>query len=93
MAINAYVRGQLVRVAAVFTNSAGTAVDPTTVTVRVRAPSGTVTTPAATKDSVGNYHVDIDANTEGTWHYRFEGTGSNQGASEHQFVIENGVFG
>lgn len=92
MTINSYVRGVLVRASATFANAAGTAVDPTTVTFRVRAPNGTITTPSVVKDSVGNYHVDVDANAEGTWHFRWEGAGANQGAAEGQFTVADGVF-
>ena len=93
MAINAYARGTLVRASASFADGAGNAVDPTAVTARVRAPNGTVTAPAATKDGVGTYHVDIDADAEGAWHYRWEGTGANQAAAEGQFTVNVGVFG
>jgi uncharacterized protein YfaS (alpha-2-macroglobulin family) len=90
--INTYTRGELVRARATFTDAAGTKVDPTLVTARVRAPDGTLTTPAATKDATGEYHLDIDAGAEGTWHYRFEGTGAHQAAAEAQFTVAESRF-
>lgn len=98
MAINAFVRGQQVRVAAAITNAAGAAVDPTGLTFKVRAPAGTLTTKVygtdaeVVKDSTGNYHLDVDADAEGTWHYRWEGTGTNKGAGEGEFRVLDGVF-
>ena len=91
--INAYTRGTLVRAQAVFANAAGTLVVPTSVTFRVRAPDGTVTTPAVSNPSTGVYTTDIDANAEGDWHWRAEGTGAYQGAAEKQFTVTEGRFG
>lgn len=39
--MNAYDKGDLVRVTATFTNSAGAATDPTAVTCRVKSPTAT----------------------------------------------------
>lgn len=97
--INAYARGTLVRASATFASAAGAAVDPTTVRLKVRAPAGTVTTwthgidGQLVKDAAGAYHADIDANEEGVWHTRWEGTGANQAAAESQFTVNVGVFG
>lgn len=85
--------GDLIRVAAVFTNVAGTAVDPTAVFVKYKDPGGTVTTltygvdAALVRDSAGNYHVDIDADEAGTWTYRFFSTGTGQAANEKRFTV------
>lgn len=70
--------------------SGGVAADPTTVTATVRKPDGTTTnyTVAAgqiVKDSVGNYHLDIAADTAGRWSYKFAGTGA-------VIDVEQGVF-
>lgn len=84
-------KGDLVRVSAAFKDEAGAAVDPTTVSFTFRTPSGTETTflhgtdTELVKDSVGNYHVDIDANAGGSWHWRFVSTGTGQAASEGYF--------
>lgn len=88
-------KGQLVRVSAEFQNpSTGADVDPTTVKFDWRVGTGTVTTytypTTIVKDSVGNYHVDIDASTVGTYYWRFYGTGSNQAADEGSFEVVSG---
>lgn len=90
------IEGTLVRISATFTVS-GAATDPTTVTLKVRSPAGTVSTYTygagqVTKDSVGNYHKDVDASTSGRWLYRWEGTGTAQAADESAFDIEASAF-
>lgn len=86
---NTYDIGDLVRVSAVFTNSAGTAIDPTAVYVKYRTPAGVTTTltygvdVALVKDSVGHYHADISITAAGTWRYRWYSTGTGQASEEH----------
>ncbi|MCI0420075.1 MAG: hypothetical protein L0312_12765 [Acidobacteria bacterium] len=93
-----YDKGDIVRVSGAFTNDAGVAQDPTTVIFRFVNPAGTSTTytfgvdGALVKDSIGNYHVDIDANAEGDWHYRWESTGTGQAADEGQFRVDDSRF-
>lgn len=93
-----YYVGNLVRVSVVFTNSVGTAVDPTAVKCQVRTPAGVVTTytygtdPEVVKDSTGNYHLDVNASTEGLWRYRWYSTGTGQAAAEGAFDIPDSLF-
>lgn len=95
---NTYDKGDLVRVAAVFTNTAGTAIDPTAVLFQFRGPGvdttdytyGTDT--ELVKDSTGNYHVDINANASGKWYYRFYATGTGQSADEDYFAVARSKF-
>lgn len=94
--MSTYVRGSLVRVSGAFTNAAGTAVDPATVTFKSRSPDRSVALStlvygvdaALVKDSTGNYHVDVDANANGTWWWRWESTGMSQAADEGSFDVE-----
>ena len=51
---NAYDIGDLVRVSVVFKDSSGVDADPTAVTLTIRKPDLTTSTPATTKDSVGH---------------------------------------
>lgn len=93
-----YVVGNVVRCSNTFTDIAGTEIDPTTVAFKVQNPAGTITTytyptdPQLVKDSVGNYHVDISADSEGTWYYRFYSTGTGKAAFEGKFAVINSVF-
>lgn len=90
-----YDKGDLVRAAAAFTTTAGAATDPSAVFAKYTTPAGTVTTltygvdAALVKDSTGNYHVDIDASSVGTWTYRFYSTGTGQAAAEGEFFVKS----
>ncbi len=90
---NVFDIGDLVRVSAAFTDSAGMAIDPTAVYVKYRTPAGTTTTltygvdAALVRDSAGNYHADISATDDGDWHYRWYSTGSGQASEEHWFRV------
>jgi hypothetical protein len=96
--VNSYDKGDLVRSSGAFTNTAGTATDPTTIICRVRTPTGTTTTylyltdAALVKDSTGNYHVDINATESGVWWVRWEGTGTVVQAEEDSFFVEYSKF-
>lgn len=90
-----YDKGDLVRVSGAFANSSGTAIDPTVVRFSFTNPGGTTTSYVyptdvqLVKDSTGNYHVDIDAATVGTWLYRFYSTGTGQAAAEGEFFVKS----
>lgn len=91
---NSYDLGDLVRISGVFKDAAGEAIDPTSVSFRLRDPAGTVTTyvygvaAELVKDSTGNYHIDVGASASGTWRYRWQSTGTGQAAEEGAFVVE-----
>src|SRR4051812_25030190 len=92
-------KGALVRVTTTFTSpTTGAVVDPTTVTFKYRNGTGSITSWTVTagqivKASTGVYHADIDTTGEGTWHWAFYGTGTNQGAKEGSFdVVTPGSF-
>ncbi len=94
----AYSTGDLIRVEGSFTNAAGAAVDPTAVFAKYKTPAGVTTTltygvdAALVRDSAGNYHIDIDANSEGRWRYRFYSTGTGQSAQEEDFIVQGSSF-
>lgn len=90
-----YPVGNTIRVTAAFTNSAGTAIDPTAVYCTVLSPAGVTTTyqygvdGALIKDSTGNYHLDIDASSAGEWRYRWYSTGTGKAAEESVFWVDD----
>lgn len=94
--MNSYDKGDLVRLTATFTNSAGVATDPTAVTCQVKSPSATTTYTynpgTVVKDSTGVYHLDVSASAAGQWWYRWEGTGAVEQADEGTFVVEASAF-
>jgi hypothetical protein len=98
LSINVYDKGELVRLAVVFRNLAGTVTDPTAVSFKMSDPDGTVTTyvyvtdAQLVKDSTGNYHVDWPTAKEGKHHYAWLGTGAVASAEEGQFTVKDTRF-
>ena len=81
--------------------SSGALADPTTVTLEVKDPEGTITsyTYAAaqvTQSSSGIYYYDLaipdDADSEGTWYYRWIATGTVAGVTEGKFKVAESEF-
>lgn len=71
--------------------------DPTTVTLKVKSPSGTVTTyttPDAeiVKVGTGTYQSDILLNASGDWWYRWEGSGAVTAAREKRLSVRPTEF-
>lgn len=90
---NIYFVGALVRCSSEFTDLLGVFQDPSNVFCIIRIPAGTQTTyhygvdAALVKDSVGHYHLDVDASTVGQHVYRFYSTGTGQTAMEGRFNV------
>ena len=95
---NTYDIGDLVRCTGTFTNAAGNAIDPTTVTFKVRDPPLNETEyvygddAEVVKDGVGVYHVDVSVDESGRWRYRWESTGTGQAAGEAEFSVRRSGF-
>lgn len=94
---NSYLESQEIRLTGVF--KVGTVLtDPTTVTLRIKKPDGTLVTVSyagleITKDSTGNFHYDYTPPAVGTYRARWDGTGSVKAAAERSFVvIDSGVI-
>jgi len=91
--LGTYTEGALVKVTAAFTDSNNAAVDPTTVTLKWHrnkdaVTTWTVTTGQIVKDSVGNYHANLDTtDLTGPWSYEWEGTGAAQAANAGTFLV------
>ncbi|MDL1909699.1 hypothetical protein FBQ81_03245 [Chloroflexi bacterium CFX6] len=94
MTISLYKRGQKVRCSVEFRVD-GILTDPTTVSAKVKSPSGTVTTyvyltdAALVRDSAGAFHLDVVALLSGQWHFRFEGTGTCTAVEESVFNVRS----
>ncbi len=90
--------GDLVRCSGAFTNTLNVPIDPTVVICKIKPPSGVVVIytygidAALVKDSVGNYHLDVNANAPGVWRYRFYSTGIGQAAQEESFEVRPSYF-
>lgn len=92
MALVSFDKNDVVRIQTTFTNTAGTATDPTDVSIVVKPPSGTETTydynPGdIVKSSTGIYYLDVTANATGMWVFRWTGTGTVAQIDEGQFYV------
>jgi hypothetical protein len=94
--MNTYDVGDVIRLTATFVNSAGAAVDPSSLVAwhRIIKPNlFDVTTIAfngvdsMVKLSTGVYYTDVAVNSGGEWHYRFRGYGANAAAVEGKFQV------
>lgn len=96
--MNTYQKGQLVRTRATFKDAAGALGDPTIVICRFRAPGGVFTQYSygvdaeVVRESLGMFHVDVDAATEGTWSYKWQSTGFLQATDEKSFRVLDSRF-
>lgn len=76
-----YISGDAITLTATFANSAGTATDPTAVTLQVKDPSGNVdlytySLAEITKSGTGVYTKTISLDEAGWWFYEWQGTGT-----------------
>lgn len=93
--MNTYDVGDTIRLQATFTNSAGTQVDPSSVSLQYkqyRADPLSYTTLVYGVNSIvlagaGSYYHDFAVSSGGEWRYRWNGTGANQAAVEGQFLV------
>jgi hypothetical protein len=95
----AYPRNQTVKLTFSFTDAAGAAANPTTVTCTVEEPDGTETaytnasTPAITNPATGSYQIILAPDQSGMHSYRAVGTtGTTVAVVEGQFSVLMSVF-
>jgi len=86
-----YLEGGAIRVQATFAVG-GVNTDPTTVTLKVKSPDGSVSTYTyelgeVTKSAEGIYNKEITPNAVGKWWYRWIGTGTAAGVAETSITI------
>lgn len=90
---NQYDIGDMVTIYGIFSDINDVVTDPTTISVLVKDPTGTLTTYVygvdanLIKDSVGNYHFDITPTVTGVWYYKFVGEGAVKAAEEDSFFV------
>lgn len=97
--MNVYQVGDVARLTATFTDSEGTATDPTTVTCYVKRryqmvpETRTYTYPdGVEKDATGSYHLDVVPDATGIWDYRWVATGAVVAAEEGAFNVPHSEF-
>lgn len=92
--------GNKARVSMTFTRTSDSAaVDPGVVIFKHRlGEAGAITTltyltdAALVRDSLGNFHADIDLTAPGTLFWEWRGTGANQAADEGNFAVTESRF-
>lgn len=102
-----YQVGDLVRVTGEFRDITNILHDPDVVGFRIRKPDGTTVSYAINqigggdwggdignifRTGVGQFYVDINANSSGQWVIRYYSTGDGQAAVEDSFVVDKSVF-
>lgn len=93
----AYIEGASVELPITFTVTAtGELVDPTTITLTLRAPDGTITTytyPSAqiVRDSLGTYRGIVVPNDDGEWLYEWVSTGAGAGVASGAFEVTQSI--
>ncbi len=93
-----WVVGQQAKLRATFADINGVLADPTTVTFRIKAPDGTVTTYVygvnmqLVKSATGDYYVAWTWTSAGVWLYSFTGEGAAVGYVEGGVVVEGPSF-
>jgi hypothetical protein len=93
--------GDVARILATFTNSAGAGVDPSSVTLQVRPRDWSVASYSTliygvnsiAKASAGVYYHDFPVNTPGELMYRWNGLGINAAAEEGMFTVRQRTVG
>lgn len=96
--MNTYDVGDQVKCSVAFTDANGNAADPTTVLFKYKRNHGGTTTltygedDAVEKDGTGSYYVLLTVSAEGTWTYRWEGTGDVVAAAEDAFNTRDSAF-
>jgi hypothetical protein len=83
--------GDVETMQAIFTDG-GEVVEPTAVVCYVKAPGRAreerdVTGP----DGDGAYQAEVEPDVNGTWHFRFEGTGAYEAAEEGVFAVRKQI--
>lgn len=89
MAINAYDKGDKIRIQGTFKDIDGALVDPTTVTFTAKDPDGTISTLTTVRSSVGVYYADLSLTKAGTYFYRSVGTAPAVAAEEGEIFVRD----
>lgn len=86
--MNKYLIGNTVRISALFTDAASAAIDPASVSIKIKKPGGSLISETALENpSVGTFYYDYVPDMTGIYYYRFEGTGNMDSAAEGSFEI------
>lgn len=82
-----YKYNQKVKLKVKFRDEDGNLADPSSVSLTVKDPAGADTTPSITNDGTGLRSAIVTGNAEGTWHWRWVGTGGTVDGA-----VDEGIF-
>lgn len=76
--------GDVARLSVEITDISGTLADPSTISLYIKPPSSAAElhTSDIVKDAVGKYHFDLSLGVAGSYGFRWQTTGANQGVTE-----------
>jgi len=88
--------GDQIQLTGTFSKS-GTNTDPTTITLQIKTPDGTIASytyalSQLTKSATGIYYMDYAPTIAGTYYWRFAGTGAVVTAGEGYFNVRISAF-
>lgn len=88
--------GDVAKVSVTFTVDT-VATDPATIELSVMKPDGTTTTysyagSTVTKSGTGAFYKNVALDQEGTWYWRWKGTGNATAADEGEIAVKTSVF-
>lgn len=89
-----YDKGDYIRLTGTWRNDTSALVDPTTVTLKIQSPDGSISSityasGAVIRDSVGVFHYDYQPSVQGNYTYRWEGTGNAIASGQGSFFVED----
>lgn len=87
-----FIAGDEARLTNMVTDIAGALVDPGTLTLTVKLPSGDLSLPAVTRASVGNYYADLPLATSGIYLYRWSSPSPYMSAAEGELFVEQSAL-
>lgn len=75
-----------------FYDGNGSPADPTTISVSVKNPAGTTSTPTATKISTGYYEAYVTPDKSGRWWYKYTSDSTFGVVEETYFDVKRSAF-
>ncbi len=77
---------------ALYSDVAKTTPIDATVTLTVKAPDGTTSTPSVSHDGTGEYSATVEMTASGTWWYRWKATGAIKASDRGRILVLESDF-
>jgi hypothetical protein len=89
--MTSFVVGDVAQLFVTVRDAAGALADPTAIALTLKLPAGTPASLPVTRESVGSYYSDYSILLAGSYAYRWEATGTNQGVAQGSFVVQGSL--